>query len=409
MSIDVNHDGAARTLNSAAAANAIAATLAGGADGTGANPWTSIDNAIKGGATIANFASAGLDSGVALYGGTAASANGYTPSTGVAFPGTNPNVGQGLFILPQGRSGYDALQVVFQEHKRQPLPGLETSDFQVSYSLSRVVTTSNGSASPSSDQFFGGSRPYDNDDPTRYIGRSDLDHTNELSFGGTIGVKGGLQIGAIGHFFSALAAPLTINTGGQTAGEIFQTDLDGDGTIEDLLPGTGPGAYMHQVKGSSLNNVITNFNSKYAGQLTPAGQALVAAGLFTQTQLTELGAVVPTLALQPTNHPRNNPAFRTLDANVSYPIKLKWLGEGTTLVPTVSFYNVFNLANFNGVNTENGTVLTAAGAPSAIDSNYVNGNNSWADVNSQLRTTRNSGTFDQGGPRSAEFSMKFVF
>jgi hypothetical protein len=83
--------------------------------------------------------------------------------------------------------------------------------------------------------------------------------------------------------------------------------------------------------------------------LTPAGQALVAAGLFTQAQLSELGAVIPTLAPQPTNNPRNNPAFRTFDANISYPIKLKWLGEGTQITPTASFYNLFNMANFGRV------------------------------------------------------------
>jgi hypothetical protein len=41
--------------------------------------------------------------------------------------------------------------------------------------------------------------------------------------------------------------------------------------------------------------------------------------------------------------------------------------------------------------------------------NYVNSENSWSDINAALRTTRNSGTFDQGGPRSMEFSMKLEF
>jgi hypothetical protein len=409
MSIDVNHDGAARTLNTAAASTAIAGILSTCGAAT-------IDAAIQscpklypngGGVGISDFAAAGLDSGAYLFGGAAASAYGATPNTGAAFGGTNPNVGEGLFILPEGRSGYDALQAVFQEHKQHPAPGLVTSDFQISYSLSRVVATSNGSGSSSSDQFFGGSRTYDNDDPTRYIGRSNLDHTNELSFGGTIGVKGGLEIGTIGHFYSALPSTLTINTGGQTVGQIFQTDLDGDGTIGDLLPGTEPGGYMHQVKASGLNNVIADFNSKYAGKLTPAGQELVAAGLFTQSQLSQLGAVIPTLAAQPGNNPRNNPAFRTLDANVSYPIKLKWLGEGTTIVPTASFYNVFNLANFGPVVTSNGGVLTVNEEASA--QNYVNSPNTWANTNTSLRTLRNSGTFDQGGPRSTEFSLKFEF
>ena len=396
QSVDVNRSGAARTLNTNAANNAIASTLA-------ANGWASIDDAISKGANIATFAANGLDSNVVYIYGYAASAFGLTPDTGAAFGGLNPNVGEGLFILPQGRSGYDALQGVFQEHKSHPFRGVSTSDFQASYSLSRIVASTSGSGSSNSDQFFAGSRPYDNDNPTKYIGRTNLDHTNELSFGGTVGVIGGLELGTMAHFYSATPSNLAIDTGGQSAGEIFQTDLNGDGTYGDLMPGTSPGAYMHAVKGSGLNNLINNFNSKYAGQLTPAGQALVSAGLFTQAQLVSLGAVVPTLATTPNNNPRNNPAFRTLDANLGYPLKLKWLGEGTTITPTISFYNLFNMANFGD---DFGTVLTTA---DAANSNYVNSTNSWAAANASLRTTRNSGTFDQGGPRSTEFSLKFEF
>jgi hypothetical protein len=395
-SVDVNRSGAARTLNKTAAANAIAATLAN-------NGYTSIDNAIANGATISSFASNGLDSSAVYLYGYAASAFGLTPDTGAAFPGLNPNVGEGLFILPQGRSYYDALQAVFQEQREHPLPGLDTSDFQISYSLSRIVTNSSGSGSSSQDQYFAGSRPFDNDDPNRYIGRSNLDHTNELSFGGTIGVKYGLQLGAIGHFYSAEPSNLGLDTGGQSAAEIFQTDLDGDGQYGDLLPGYKPGAYMHKIKGTALNQAIATFNSNFAGQLTPAGQELVSAGLFTAAQLTALGAVIPTLAPQPANNPRNNPAFRTFDANVGYPIHLKFLGEGTTITPTASFYNLFNLANFGRVT---GTLLDTADAGLP---NYVNSENSWSDINATLRTTRNSGTFDQGGPRSTEFSLKLEF
>jgi len=409
-SIDVNHSGAARTLNKNAAANAITQTLR-------LNGWSSIDDAIAKGATIQTFSamqvdangnvlSGGLDSSAANFGGASASAEGLTPDTGAAFPGTNPNVGEGLFILPDGRTQYDALQAVFQEQKRHPLPGLETSDFQISYSLSRVETNSSGNGSATagaSDGFFAGSRPWDNDNPMGRFGRSNLDHTNELSFGGTIGVKYGLQLGSIGHFYSAPPANLAIDTGGATSAQIFQTDLNGDGVIGDLMPGIKPGAYMHQIKGAGLNNAIATFNTLYAGQLTPAGQALVSAGLFTQAQLSALGAVIPTLAPQPTNNPRNNPAFRTFDANISYPIKLKWLGEGRQLTPTASFYNLFNMANFGGVT---GVVLDTADAGLP---NYVNSENSWSDINAALRTTRNSGTFDQGGPRSMEFSMKIEF
>ena len=115
---------------------------------------------------------------------------------------------------------------------------------------------------------------------------------------------------------------------------------------------------MHEIKGAGVNQAIATFNSKYAGQLTPAGQALVSAGLFTQGQLSALGAVVPTLAATPLNSPRKNPAFRSFDANVSYPIKLKWLGKDTSITPTASFYNLFNMANF--VYSTDGVLLARA-------------------------------------------------
>ena len=177
------------------------------------------------------------------------------------------------------------------------------------------------------------------------MGRSNIDHTNELSFGGSIGIKYGLQIGLIGHFFSAPPTTLTLdNTSGNTA-QIFMTDVNGDGLGGDLIPGTNPGAYMHAVKGKSLNALINQYNSVYAGTPTPAGQALIAAGVMTQAQLTALGGVQQPISPQPQNNPLNNPAFRSFDFNATYPIKLKFLGN-LSINPGVAMYNVFNMANY---------------------------------------------------------------
>lgn len=405
LSVDVNHDGAARTLNTAAAANAIATTL------TYCNA-ASIDIAVgpngcapsgSGGnpapppfaATIGTFASNGLDSGAVVFGGVSASTYGATPATGAAFPGTNPNVGEGLFILPQGRSNYDALQAVFQVQKAHPLPGIDNSNLQASYSLSRI-TSSTGT-----DQFFGGTRPFDNDNPNGYMGRTNLDHTDELSFGGSVDVKYGLQLGVIGHFYSAPPTTLTLdNTSGNTA-QIFTSDINGDGLGGDLLPGYKPGSYMHQIKGTGLNQAIATFNSSYAYTLTPAGQALVTAGLFTAAELQTAGAVVQPIAAQPENNPIPNPAFRSFDFNASYPIKIKWL-EGVSITPGVAMYNAFNMANYTN---QNGILLNSSDAGPL---GYINSSNTTTETNA-LRTTRNSGTFDQGGPRTTEFQLIVKF
>jgi hypothetical protein len=409
ISIDVNHDGAARTLNTAAAQNAILKTLAPNAQAQYAGYPTcpqaataaAINCAIANGATIQDFAANGLDSGTNLYDGQSASANGATASTGAAFPGTNPNVGQGLFILPQGRSGYDALQVVLQEQKAHPFPGITDSDLQISYTLSRIVTGNSGANS--ADQFFGGARSFDNDDPNRFLGRSNIDHTNELSFGGSIGIKYGLHLAVIGHFFSAPPTSLTLdNTAGNT-GQIFITDVNGDGVGGDLIQGTNPGSYMHSVKGKSLNQLINHYNAVYAGTPTPAGQALIAAGIMTQAQLTALGGVQQAIAPQPQNNPINNPAFRDFGFNASYPIKLKFLG-GITIIPGAAMYNVFNMSNYG---SQSGTLLNQ-GDFSPTLYGYVNSTNTPVEENN-LRVSRNSGTFDAGGPRSSEFQLMVKF
>jgi hypothetical protein len=407
LSIDVNHDGAARTLNTAAAQNAIANTVSGYKTCPQGYSAASINCAISQGATITSFAAAGLDSGSVVFGGASASAYGATPDTGAAFPGVNPNVGEGLFILPQGRSGYDALQVVAQEQKSHPFAGITDSNMQVSYTLSRIVT-STASSTNSADQFFGGARPYDNDDPNRYMGRSNLDHTEELSFGGGFGVKYGPHFGLIGHFFSAPPTTLTLDTNAGTTGQIFLTDVNGDGVTNDLLPGTNPGAFMHQIKGSNLNQAIANYNAKYAGKPTPAGQALIDNGIMTLAQLTALGGVQQAIYSQPQNHPMNNPAFRSFDLNASYPIKFGRLREGLSITPGVAMYNVFNMMNHN---TQNGILLNTGEVDpttGAVPLGYVNSADDPSEANN-LRVSRNSGTFDQGGPRTTEFQLMINF
>jgi hypothetical protein len=414
LSVDTNRVGAANTLNTAAAQNAIAATLAycnapsinASFQPGGCAP--SIQGVPPYAATISDYASHGLDSGGAVFGGASASAYGATPATGAAFPGINPNVGEGLFILPIGRSGYDAAQFVLQQQKAHPVPGIVNSNFQVSYSFSRIVSSTgvpNSASTNASDQFFGGARPWDNDDPNRYMGRNNIDHTNELSFGGNLGVKYGLQVSFVGHFFSAPPASLTLDSLGGQTGAIFQSDVDGDGTFGDLVPGTNPGEYMHQVKGgASLNRLINNYNQSHAGTLTPAGQALVNAGLFSTSQLSALNAVQQPLANAPATALLNS-AFRTFDLNANYPISLSRLHEGISIVPGVAFYNLFNMSNFSPFG---GELLNTSdtGAPG-----FLNGplNYQGLPVQNSNRVQRSSGTFDAGGPRTTEFQLKLNF
>jgi hypothetical protein len=413
--IDQNHVGAARYLNKAAANAAISSTLAycnaasinaalapGGCAPSASSPTAPPPTPFA--ADITTFANNGLDSGNEYLGGTPAYLNNLTPSTGAAFPGINPLLGNGNFILPIGRSGYDALQIVYRQVTARPVRGIEHVSVQASYNLSRIVSSSG--STDNSDQFFSG-LSYDNDNPNAYMGRTSLDHKHQVTLATTLALKHGPQIGIVGQFRSAIPTNLTLDSTSPTAG-IFQSDVTGDGSIGDIAPGTLPGAYMHSVKSSNLQGYINKFNSTQAGQLTPAGNALVSAGLFTQAQLVAANATIQQIAGLPQATALNNPAFRSMDMNLSYPVRLNKIREGLSLEPSVAFYNVFNFSNFHA--SPSGILLntSSTGGTTNLNTNYLTGPNTYAVLNGN-RDQRGSGTFDQGAARSAEFALKLNF
>jgi hypothetical protein len=167
---------------------------------------------------------------------------------------------------------------------------------------------------------------------------------------------------------------------------------------------------MRKVKPGNLNDLINTYNATHAGTLTPAGQAVVASGVLTNTEMLQLGAVEPTLALAP-SRAYANPMLKTFDANFSYPIRWKRLPEGMSLEPSVSIYNVFNFANYNALSVGGGgggTILTSEDLAKSGGSGNVNGPSDYAAYNAQ-RVSRRTGTFDQGAPRATEFQLKMNF
>jgi hypothetical protein len=390
QAIDTNHIGDARYFDPVAASAAIQATLSAGG-------YANIDQAIAGGATIADFASNGLDSSVQEN-------NGY-PSPGTyAFPGINPLVGQGWFQFPGGRAGYDALQFNLRQQANHPAPGIASSNFEASYSFSRQVSTTGGAAGSTGGDAFFTPTAWDYNEPTRFIGPGQLDRTHIFSFGGSALLKWGPRIGLTGHISSSPASDLRMDvTSNGSAGQIFQTDYTGDGSIEDVFPGTNPGAFMRQYNNKNLPRLISKYNSTMANTLTPAGQTLVKSGLITAQQMQALGGVMQPVNVAPGPTLRNYP-FRTIDANFTYPIRLKWLGEATTLEPGVAMYNVANFGNYT-LNNYDSELLNN---PGAGDTNYPNGPYDYS-VKDQNRVTRGSGTFDAGDARSTEFQLKLTF
>ncbi|HEY8669279.1 MAG TPA: hypothetical protein VIL63_00425, partial [Terriglobales bacterium] len=200
LSVDANHVGDARTFNQANAQAAVATTVANcGAASVAASytapcPTDPATGNIDGGtwtprvATIADYAANGLDSGYNFCGGG--------PCGAAAFPGFNPSFGAVQLLYPVGRSVYNGLQASLRQNVHNPFRGAKLMNLQVSYSLSRYVSTARDN------DFINFAQDYGN--ATRFIGPNGLDRTHQLSFGGYMDLKGGFQATFAAHFSSPL-------------------------------------------------------------------------------------------------------------------------------------------------------------------------------------------------------------
>jgi carboxypeptidase family protein len=399
---DINQIGNVKYFNATSAADAINATNASVGCGPGMG---GVDCAIAKGATLHSYTSNGLGSSV----DTGAACPKAGLAWGCAFGGVNPKYGTMPFLQPIGRSVYNALQTKLVWNTKTPFRGVKTANFQLSYSLSRFVDAMGfqgnaPAANPAgvSDQDFVLAAA-DNDHPLRYMGPSLLDRTHQLSFGGNFDVPGGFRLGIVSHFYSPLSSPVIIgNTG--TSGQIFQTDFTGSGVYSAPMPGTTNGSFGRDFGVSGLNAAITHYNSTYAGKPTPAGQALVNAGLMNATQLAQLGAVAPIVNPAPANQLPFT-WLKALDFNVSWPHTFH---ERWTVAPSVAFFNVFNFSNFNlPPGSMNGWITASTGSINSIPQSVPPGGTSLA--SDSYRLGLGTGVFALGAPRAVEFGLRVSF
>jgi len=397
LGYDTNHVGDARYLNVNAALNAISATNSAFGCGTGTDT-ASINCAINGGATIFDYAGNGLDSGYGFLGSLGAPAVGLTPDTGAAFAGINPNVGANQMLFPIGRSAYNGLQMKLTSQKADPVPGMKRVNFVVSYALSRL------SAMARDGDFINNAFSFTN---TGLRGPNGLDRRHQLSGGATIDFKYGASMSFITHWYSSLPANLFLpSPANGMSGAIFTSDLDGDGSLAgntsgqsgDLLPGTGIGSFGRDVGVTGLARLISQWNSSGAGKLTPAGQALVGAGLFTQAQLVALGAVTPPIAAPPAAEEGLGNMF-AFDLKLGWKIKPAHKWERLTVEPQVSIYNLFNKQNFDSPSQPLSGILN--GVPGTLNGTTRGDRSNLVGLG--------SGVFALGAPRSMEFGFKIVF
>ncbi len=404
LGIDVNHAGAARYFNMTGAQTAIAATeTACGHPGDlqGTIDDCSAQNGPGAGASISNFTSHGLgtpnDFGSACPGGC-------------AFGGINPAAGQMLFLEPISRSVYNGLQMKLVQNVVNPMRGVKTANFQLSYSLSRFVNplafagnTPPSNPVSSNDQDFV-LQAADNDNPLKFMGPSLLDRTHQISFGGSFDVPYGFRFGLIGHFYSPLSSPAIVGSNG-SGGQIFQTDFTGSGFISQPLPGTTNGSFERDFGVKGLNAAINNYNGTLGGQATPAGQVLISNGLFTLAQLQSIGAVAPTLNPAPSDQ-LSFPWVRAFD------FKLSWshsFAERFKIEPSLGIFNLFNFANFNLPPGAMNGWLDAGSSINSISTHINTAAGQTGPPSDTFRVGNGTGVFGLGSPRAMEFGVRLTF
>lgn len=410
IGVDANHSGDIRYFNKSAAQQAIAATLAACGVGTidaaiaacpGLHPATP-QNPVPGPATMSDFGNLGLDSAADL--GISGCQSGLGTSYPCAFTGINPDLGLVTFLYPIGRSVYNAMDIKLVDNVKSPFRGVKYLNFQFAYSLSRftncgaALTTSAGTSPAAADQDFV-NPTIDNDRPCGFSGPSALDRTHQFSFGGYADLPAHFRLGTIFHFDSPLASALAVPVTGNGAGEIFSTDFTGDGTVGDPIPGTKQGSFMRGVSLGDLANVVNNYNNTVANNPTPAGNVLISNGLFTLAQLQALGGVAPSLSPVVPGEVGLT-WLKTFDMSLTWTGKVNVRERELSFQPSVSFYNLFNFANFNIPGNVLSGILTG-GAGSLNGTNY-------ADANS-VRVGVGTGVFSLGAPRTIEFGMKLTF
>ncbi len=374
---DLNRIGAANTLDVPIARDAIMATN----DDFGCPAVVSaaaINCAIAAGASISDYANFGLGSGSAL--------------DGFAFRGQNPNFRGIGIIQPLGLSTYNALTIDLRGRMLKNWRFVRDLTGTANYTLSRFKSTGG-------DQDFLSTSAF-NDAPTGFFGPAGLDRTHQISFGLLSTLPWGINVNTTTRIASPLSQSIFLDCQDCGAAEIFMSDLDGDGISEDPLPGTNRGSFGRDVPdAAALNGLISSYNGLVSsGTLTPAGQALVSAGLFTAAQLNALGATFnngSAVPLAPANQV-NLDWFVNTDVRLS---KTFTISERVRIQPMVEVFNIFNFANFDPP----GNRLTAFlnGQPGSI-------NGTTQGVRSN-RYGLGSGSFAPGIPRAFQFGIRVDF
>jgi hypothetical protein len=156
--------------------------------------------------------------------------------------------------------------------------------------------------------------------PFAFPGYNGGDRPNIFSFSAVADLPLGFTGGLIATFESG--APLTVTIPGSN-----NSDLNGDGTNNDFLPGTGFNTVNRDVSLSDLRNLVNQYNAQFAGKPAPRG------GTF------------PTVAL-PSNVESLGDSFQSYDVRLSKNFNI--VKERLTMELIGEVFNLFNFSNKRG-------------------------------------------------------------
>jgi hypothetical protein len=325
-----------------------------------------------------------------------------------AFGGVNPAVGSNVMYFPGGRSKYTGVQLAYHAVSGlNPTRRVQRLEITTSYTLSKYKSNL-GEPNGSGGDYSVLNEAEDYRRPHAYWGAAGMDRTNQFTLIPTADLAHGVRLSTIIH----LASPLPLSAyvpqqdGGGVAGEIFHSDITGDGTVGDLLTGTILGS-TGKYSPSNLTKAITYYNNNVGGKLTPAGQVLAKRGLFSVLQLQQLGAYAPFIQALP-DHAASATWLKTMDLRLSRPFQV---GERVKLEPNLSVFNLFNWANFGGAGNQLSGVMNGAPGSSLNNSSSAGfcGASTTFCTSRLDRVLAGSGTYANGAPRQVEFGVRITF
>jgi hypothetical protein len=307
-------------------------------------------NGILGGSTVDQYIASHPTATISTFG----------LSGDAIYTGLTPTY-QYMRFMGGGYSKYSALQVNLRGRLRGAKLVRDTT-YNISYSRGSSEATNASSRT----EFL--ATPLDNHNPTNPLafGPTGLDYRHILGAGVTTRIPGGLVLNSLWSFRTPAAQNITIPnilSATSSSNGIFSTDLNGDGGTGsgsprgDVFPTIGAGQFGRDIDSlDKLNQAINAFNQQYAGKLTPAGQALVNAGIFTQAQLVSLKAVVPTIPLVPTGNPNPWHNIFTTDLRITRPVTIKEKWKISPFADVINLFNHAPMAEYSGLGTTFGSL-----------------------------------------------------